>query len=154
VMSIPDQAMPLFYKLILGWQPKQLETMNTGLADGSLHPNEIKMQLAREIVGIFHSPDSAQEAQKRWDEVFRSGNKDAVPADIPQETLTSDKKIVDILRDLKMVASGSEAKTLMGNDGIRKNGAVVKDIHAMVTMDELPVVLQVGKRKYVRLIQA
>jgi tyrosyl-tRNA synthetase len=152
VMSIPDQAMPLFYKLILGWQPKQLETMNAGLADGSLHPNEMKMQLAREIVGIFHSLTSAQEAQKRWDEVFRSGNKDAVPADIPEEVLTSNKKIVDILRDLKMVSSGSEAKTLMGNDGIRKNGVVVKDIHAMVTMDELPVVLQVGKRKYVRLV--
>ena len=43
----------------------------------------MKMQLAREIVSIFHSPDDAEAAQKRWDEVFRSGS--GVPEDIPEE---------------------------------------------------------------------
>ncbi len=154
VMSIPDHAMPLFYKLILGWQAKQLEAMQAGLADGTLHPNEVKMQLAREIVSIFHSEADAQAAQKRWDDVFRSGSKDAVPDDIPHEVLREDKKVVDILRELKMVASNSEAKTLMQNGGIRMNGEKVEDAHAMVTVAMLPVVLQVGKRKYVRLVQA
>lgn len=154
VMSIPDHAMPLFYKLILGWQAKQLEAMQAGLADGTLHPNEVKMQLAREIVSIFHSEADAQAAQKRWDDVFRSGSKDAVPDDIPHEVLLEDKKVVDILRELRMVASNSEAKTLMQNGGIRMNGEKVEDAHAMVTVAMLPVVLQVGKRKYVRLVQA
>jgi tyrosyl-tRNA synthetase len=153
VMSIPDNAMHLFYKLILGWQDQALKELQDGLASGSMHPNDAKMQLAREIVSIFHSPQAAQDAQKHWDEVFRGGRKDALPEDMPEEKLSTEKKIVDILRDLKMVASGSEARTLMGNDGIRANGQVVKDVHASIKPEDLPVVLQVGKRKFVRLIQ-
>ncbi len=152
VMSIPDPAMPLFFKLILGWQPSKMTELTSGLENNSLHPNELKMQLAREIVGIFHSPADADAAQKRWDEVFRSGHKDAVPEDIPQEVLTEERKIVDILRDLKMVASGSEARTLIQNAGIRLNGEVVKDAIAVLTLAQLPAVLQVGKRKFVRLV--
>src|SRR5688572_9037161 len=57
VMSLPDKAMPIFYKLILGWSPQQLAELTRGLESGALHPNEVKMQLAREIVSIFHSPD-------------------------------------------------------------------------------------------------
>lgn len=152
VMSIPDQAMPLFFKLILGWQESELSALEAGLADGSKHPNEVKMSLAREIVGIFHSVDSAEQAQKRWDDVFRSKSKDAIPDDIPQEVLSETKKVLDILRDLKMVSSGNEAKTLIQNDGIRLNGELVKDLHATISTADLPCVLQVGKRKFVRLI--
>jgi tyrosyl-tRNA synthetase len=50
VMSVPDKAMPIFHKLILGWQSAQLRKLEDGLADGTLHPNEVKMNLAREIV--------------------------------------------------------------------------------------------------------
>jgi len=152
VMSVPDVAMPIYYKLILGWQSSQLSELERGLTDGSIHPNEAKMRLAREIVSIFHSPQDAEAAQKRWDEVFRSGNRDAIPEDIPQEVLHEDKKIVDVLRDLKMVASGSEAKQLMKGGGIRLNGHVVDDPQTIITRDNLPLVLQVGKRKYVRLV--
>jgi tyrosyl-tRNA synthetase len=59
---------------------------------------------------------------------------------------------VDVLRDLKMVASGSEAKQLMKGGGIRLNGHVVDDPQTIITRDNLPLVLQVGKRKYVRLV--
>lgn len=152
VMSIPDVAMPVYHKLILGWQPSQVSELERGLADGSIHPNEAKMNLAREIVSIFHSSQEAEAAQKRWDEVFRSGNRDAIPDGIPEEVLREDRKVVDILRDLKMVASGSEAKQLMKSGGIRLDGKVIDDPRKVVTCDNLPVVLQVGKRRYVRLI--
>lgn len=152
VMSLPDKAMPIYHKLILGWSAERLAELERGLADGSLHPNEIKMSLAREIVGIFHSPADAEAAQKRWDDVFRSGKKDAVPDDIPQEALTADEKIVDVLRRLNMVKSGKEAKQLIDQGGIKRDGQPVDDAQALVTLDELPVVLQVGKRKFVRLV--
>lgn len=152
VMSIPDQAMPLFFKLILGWLPDQMTALERGLADHTLHPNTTKMQLAHEIVSIFHSSADAEAAQKRWDEVFRSGSRDAVPDDIPEHTLREGRKLVDVLRELGMVASGNEAKTLMQNDGIRVNGEPVKDPLARIELEQLPVVLQVGKRRFVRLL--
>ncbi len=152
VMSLPDRAMSIFHKLILGWSAEQLQQLESGLADGSIHPNEAKMRLAREIVSIFHSPEDAITAQKRWDDVFRSGKKDAVPDDIPEETLTDDEKIVDVLRRLDMVKSGKEAKQLVEQGGIKCNGEPITDAQALITLAELPVVLQVGKRKFVRLI--
>ncbi len=153
VMSIPDQAMPVYHKLILGWQPQQMTELEAGLKAGSLHPNDVKMTLAHEIVSIFHSPEAAEAAQKRWDDVFRSKDKNAIPEDISEESLGEAKKVVDILRDLKMVSSGQEAKKLIEGKGIRMNGTAVEDVHAQITLDMLPVVLQVGKRKFVRLVQ-
>jgi tyrosyl-tRNA synthetase len=153
VMSVPDKAMLLYYKLLLGWQEAQLRELETGMANGTLHPNEVKMRLAREIVSIFHSPQDAEQAQKRWDEVFRSGSKDALPAEMPEEVLAEPRKLIDVLRDLKMVASGSEAKSLIQNAGIRMNSEVVTDPSLTLTPENLPVVLQVGKRKFVRLVR-
>ena len=152
VMSVPDKAMPIYHKLILGWSPKQIEGLEHGLSDGSLHPNEVKMRLAHEIVGIFFTPDDVEAAQKRWDEVFRGGS--GIPDDIPEEVLSEDERVIDILRRLEMVSSGGEAKRLMQGNGVRLNEEPVTDAQAMVTLDMLPVVLQVGKRKFVRLVKA
>ncbi len=151
VMSVPDKAMLIFHKLILGWSPAQLKELEEGLTSGALHPNEVKMGLAREIVRIFHSPESAEAAQKRWDEVFRSGG--GIPEDIPQEVLAGEERITDILRRLNMVSSGGEAKRLMQGNGIRLNEEPVTDPQTVVTPDMLPAVLQVGKRKFVRLVK-
>lgn len=150
VMSIPDRAMPVFYKLILGWTGVKLDEVKNGLEDGSLHPNEAKMRLAREIVAIFHSPADAEAAQKRWDEVFRSGS--GVPEEMPEHALIVEEKVVDVLRRLNMVASGGEARRLIEQGGVRANGEPVGDVQATVSPDALPIVLQVGKRKFVRLV--
>ncbi|MBK8025694.1 MAG: tyrosine--tRNA ligase [Chloroflexi bacterium] len=150
VMSLPDAAMPIFYKLILGWSGPKLEDIKAGLASGALHPNDTKMQLAREIVSIFHSPEDAEAAQRRWDEVFRSGS--GIPEDIPEATLSGEEKVVDILRRLNMVSSGGEARRLIEQGGVRADGAPITDVHATLKSEALPVVLQVGKRKFVRLV--
>lgn len=152
VMSLPDKAMPIFHKLILGWRAAQLAELEAGLKSGALHPNEVKMRLAYEIVSIFHSKDAADAAQKRWDEVFRSRDRGAIPEDIPQAVLNAEERITDVLRRLDMVGSGGEAKRLMEQDGVRLNGEVVKDALATIKPDMLPAVLQVGKRKFVRLV--
>jgi tyrosyl-tRNA synthetase len=153
VMSIPDKAMPIYHKLILGWQTDQLTVLEQGLSDGTLHPNEVKMNLAREIVAIFHSPADAQGAQKRWDEVFRSGDKGGLPEDMPEAQLDGDEEaVVAILRRLDMVSSGKEAKSLIKQGGVQLNQVPLEDQGAVITRDMLPIILQVGKRKFVKLV--
>ena len=152
VMSVPDKAMPIYHKLILGWTPTKMQELEQGIASGALHPNEVKMRLAREIVSIFHSPEAAEDAQKNWDEVFRGGS--GIPDDIPVEALSAEERITDLLRRLSMVSSGAEAKRLIQQNGIKLDGEPVTDIQATITPEALPVVLQVGKRKFVKLIAA
>ncbi len=149
VMSVPDKAMVIYHKLILGWSPAQLKELEDGLVTESLHPNEAKMRLAREIVTVFHSPTDADAAQKRWDEVFRSGG---LPSDIEEEALETEEKLTDLLRRLNMVASGAEARRLIEQNGVRLNDVLVTDSKGTVTLDMLPAVLQVGKRKFIRLV--
>lgn len=152
VMSIPDGAMPIYHKLILGWQGDQLKQLESDLASGRLHPNEAKMRLAREIVTIFHGEDESDAAQKRWDDVFRNRSGDGIPDDIPEEVLTEPRKVLDILRDLQMVESGKAFKTLVQGGGVRIDGEKIEDAQMVLSPAELPVVVQVGKRKFVRLI--
>ena len=151
VMSLPDKAMPIYHKLILGWSPAKVRELEEGLASGSIHPNQAKMRLAGDIVTIFHSAADAEAAQKRWDEVFRSGG---VPSEIEEQPLEAEEKLVDLLRRLNMVASGAEAKRLIQQNGVRLNDVIVTDIMATIKPDALPAVLQVGKRKFVRLVAA
>ncbi|MFN8560805.1 MAG: tyrosine--tRNA ligase [Anaerolineae bacterium] len=150
VMSVPDKAMPIYHRLILGWSPTQVRELEQGVASGALHPNEVKMRLAREIVAIFHNPAAAEEAQKNWDEVFRGGS--GVPEDIPEERLAAEERVTDILRRLGMVGSGAEARRLIEQNGVRIDGTPVTDMMATIKPDALPLVLQVGKRKFVRLV--
>jgi tyrosyl-tRNA synthetase len=151
VMKIPDKAMPIYFKLVLGWPPNRLRELEEGLASGKLHPNDQKMYLAREIVTIFHGEEGTQAAQKHWDQAHRNQE---VPDDILEERLAAEERVVDILRRLKFVASGGEAKRLMQQNGIRLNEQPITDPQATVKPDMLPAVLQVGKRKFVRLVAA
>lgn len=152
VMSVPDKAMPIFHKLLLGWSDAQLAELKAGLADNTLHPNEVKMALAREIVSTFHGQEASDAAQLRWDQVFRSKGGSAIPEDIPVETLAEDERVLDILRRLNMVSSGKEVRRLVEQNGVRLNEELVTDANMVVTVDMLPSVLQVGKRKFVRLV--
>jgi tyrosyl-tRNA synthetase len=152
VMSLPDKTMGIYHKLILGWMPSQVEELEAKLASGELHPNETKMKLAREIVSIFHSPEDAVASQERWDEVFRGGS--GIPDDIPEAVLTEAEEIRDILVRLEMVGSRAEAKRMIQQDGVRLNDEKVDNVQATLTPDDLPAVLQVGKRKFIRLVNA
>ena len=152
VMSLPDKAMGVYHKLILGWTPAQVEALEADLGTGAAHPNETKMRLAREIVGIFHSPVDAEAAQARWDDVFRGGA--GLPEAMDEAELASEEEVRDILVRLKMVKSRGEARRLIQQNGVRLNDAKVDSLQASVTPEMLPAVLQVGKRQFVRLVRA
>ena len=152
VMSLPDKAMGSYHKLILGWTPAQVAEQEDRLASGEAHPNEVKMRLAREIVSIFHSDKDAQAAQTRWDEVFRGGA--GIPDDMEEAELAADEEIRDVLVRLSMVKSRGEAKRLIQQGGVRLNDQKVASPQAVIALDDLPAVLQVGKRRFARLARA
>ena len=110
------------------------------------------MRLAREIVSIFHSPDAAAEAQNRWDEVFRGGK--GVPDNIADAAVTPGEEIRDVLLRLGMVGSRGEARRLIQQGGVRVDDVKVDDIRAVIQTEQLPAILQVGKRQFARLAAA
>ena len=151
VMSLPDKAMGVYHKLILGWTQARVDELEAKLKSGDLHPNQTKMSLAGEIVKIFHGADEAEAAQARWNEVFRGGA--GIPDDIEEAELAESAQVRDILLRLNMVSSRAEARRLIAQNGVRLNDEKVASLQAEVTTDMLPAVLQVGKRRFVRLVQ-
>lgn len=149
IMSLPDGAMPLYFKLVSRYTPAQIAEIEKGLADGSRHPRDTKMELAREIVSIFHGAESAGPAEAHFKAVFQKG---ALPDEMQSITFFGEPTLVDFLSDNKLVKSRSEARRLMEQNGVKVDGKAVADLSARLTVEKEAVV-QVGKRTFVRAVR-
>lgn len=147
VMSIPDEAMPQYFRLVTRWTPAQIEEIEEAMRLGRLHPMEAKKKLAWEIVDVFHGSEAADKAAEHFERVFQQGK---LPTNIPQFTLSGPINIVDLIFEAGLASSKSQARRLIQQGGVRLNGKRVEDIELLVPAKEA--VLQVGKRRFVRLM--
>ena len=144
VMSIPDKAMPDYFHLVTRWSAGEIEALESGLEDGSLHPRDVKMKLAREIVEIFHDPSAAKQAEENFVRVFQQHD---LPEDILEYSLVSGQSVLDVLEASGLVKSRSEGRRLIAQNGVRLDGEVLDDPNQ--AFPHLGV-LQAGKRRFVR----
>lgn len=147
VMSLPDHVMPIYFKLVTRYSPEQIAAIEQGLADGGLHPRDVKMGLAREIVSIFHGDEAAAKAEEHFVTVFQEGE---LPPEMPEYHLTAPQNIVDLLAEAGLTTSKSQARRLIQQGGVRLNGERIEEIGFTVPLREGT--LQVGRRKFVRLV--
>ena len=148
-MSLPDSAMPEWFRLAADFDSNELEEIEAGLAEGSLHPGETKRRLARAVTALYWGDEKAVAAEAEFDQVFKHGG---IPDDIDVFALGQDQKIQvpGLIRDA-MGLSGSEARRLLAQGAVKLDGELVE-------AQELPRealvgrVLQVGKRRFVRLV--
>ncbi len=141
LMSVPDDAMGLYWSLLLGEE-----------LDSSAHPGKAKREMARRLVDRFHGAGAGEGAEARFDEVHVRRE---VPADVPVYELTSgdgEQVHLPALIAGAFGTSASEARRLISQGAVRIDGEPVGG-------DELDLpggrlagrVLQVGKRRFVRL---
>lgn len=156
VMSIPDELMVKYYRLASTVPVDKIDTIETGLADDSLHPNKVKRALAQNIVATYYSEKEAQAAEDQFDLVFKQHE---VPEDIPeyQADLTPNDEgkvyVAKVLADAGLVQSVSEARRMIDGGGVKINNESIPAKSYNVAPDALQnAVVQVGKRKFVRLI--
>jgi len=148
VMSVPDSAMPLYYKLVSRYTPAQIAAIEQGQADGARHPRDVKMELAREIVGIFHGPETVAAAEQNFISIFQQH---ALPEDMEQVTVDRALTITDLLIFTQSAKSKNEARRLIDQGGVKLEGVTVEDAMKLIEISQ-PTVLQVGKRKFVKLM--
>ena len=149
VMSLPDFAMPVYFKLVTRYSPAQVAEIETGLAGGTRHPRDTKMELAREIVSIFYGDDKVAGAEAHFKTVFQKG---ALPEEMETLTVPDTPALVEFLAAHKLAASKGEARRLIEQSGVRVNGQTITDITARLDFNGEAVV-QVGKRKFVRVVR-
>ncbi|MDH7487571.1 MAG: tyrosine--tRNA ligase [Anaerolineae bacterium] len=149
VMSIPDTAMSNFMNLVTRWTPAQIAQIEADLASGKLHPRDAKMRLAFEIVESFYGTEAARQAEEHFRTVFQQRE---LPPEMPEFSLAAPINIVDLLHAAGLVRSKSDGRRLVQQGAVRLDGERVNDITAMVATEGRARVLQVGRRRFVKLM--
>ena len=148
VMSIPDSAMSNYFRLVTRWTPKEIGEIERGLEAGELHPMDVKMKLAREIVAIYHGDQAVEAAEASFRRVFQEGD---LPKEIQDFEVSGNPPLVDVMVEAGLTKSKSEARRLIKQNGVRLDDVPVDDPEMVLKLAD-PVVLRVGKRRFLRLL--
>lgn len=151
LMSISDDLMWMYYELISMKSLADVKKLRSDVSKGNVHPKDAKVELAKEIVARFHREDDAARAEAEFERVFA---KKETPSEIAEEVIKiSSKKIptVDLLVNLKMVGSKSEARRMIKQGGVSVNEGKISDInHELGCRGQH--IIRVGKRKFRRVV--
>jgi tyrosyl-tRNA synthetase len=144
VLSIKDDLITLYMECCTDIPMKEIEEVEKKMKKGA-NPKDFKMQLAREIVTMYHGEKAAEKAEADFQHVHADKG---VPDEMPEVKAKKGEFLIDILVAEKLVASKSEARRLIDQKGITLNDQVV------LTPDALAVagVVKVGKRKFLRIV--
>jgi tyrosyl-tRNA synthetase len=139
-MSLPDEPMPDYYSLVLGRKLPEAR------------PVEQKRELARSLVRTFHGEAAVAEAEEHFDTVVRR----EVPKDVPEVALTeSAVGIIALITLAGFAQTNGEARRFIRGGAVRLGGEQITDEKLYLPAESLTgKVLQVGKRRYARLVSA
>ena len=147
LMSISDDLMWRYYPLLTTMGEAEVAGLRARVERGEVHPKQAKADLARRIVGDFHSREAAEDAAKEFERVHGRGE---LPSDIRDLVVDfggePEKALARIIADGGFAASASEAARKIGQGGVRLGGQRVADPRHRLGPAGLPVVLQVGRR--------
>ena len=154
VMSIPDGLMPKYYRLCTALPVDEVEEIERQLSADELHPNAAKRRLAREIVALYHSTADAADAEAAFDRVFKEHK---APEDIAEYAadLSGTVFLPALLKEAGLVDTGSDGRRMVDQGGVRVDGRVVARGAFEIDGASLDgAVVQVGKRRYVRIVSS
>jgi len=147
-MSLPDSAMHNWFELVTRWTPEQIDGLLGAVGRGEMHPMEAKKQLAWEIVSIFDGDEAADRAAAHFERVHQQRQ---LPEEMSVRALAGPTNVVDIIFDAGLARSKSEARRLVQQGAVKLDGERVASIEAEIEVEGQRV-LQVGKRRFLRLV--
>jgi tyrosyl-tRNA synthetase len=151
VMSISDDLMWRYYELLTDLAPSQIESLRESAKNTERNPRDIKVELARSIIGDFHSAGAANQAEEEFNRVFREKQ---APEKIREWVVEYRQyKLPELLVRVPTLAKSSmaEARRLIQQGAVRINGERITDVNFEFSITDVPVLVQVGKRRFFRL---
>ncbi|MBP9551107.1 tyrosine--tRNA ligase [Veillonella sp. YH-vei2232] len=146
-MSIPDELMMRYFMLVTDMTIEEQEALEAKLESGEAHPRDVKMQLARTIVRLYHGEEAALAAEEEFKRVFQQH---ALPIDIPEYEMATPEGPVFVPQfctDAGLTASNGEARRSIKAGAFKINGE--KYTEENITLED-GMIVQVGKRKFVK----
>ncbi|MBU0501329.1 MAG: tyrosine--tRNA ligase [Gammaproteobacteria bacterium] len=150
LMSISDELMWRYFELLSFRSLDDIGRFRHAVAAGA-NPRDIKFELCKELVGRFHSAEVADRSQENFIARFRKGE---MPEEMPECQISAGAggiPVGNLLKELGLVSSTSEAIRMIGQGAVRIDGERVDD-KAMLLRAGVTLVCQVGKRKFARAV--
>jgi tyrosyl-tRNA synthetase len=147
IMSIKDELIVKYMTLVTDMELAEIAAVEKKLTSG-MNPRDAKIILAKSIVTRYHGNKAADEAEKKFTQVFV---KKEIPDEIA-EVFVLDKNwpLAELLEFTKLVDSKSEARRLIEQGGVRVDSAVIGDREAIIRPTR-GMIIQVGKRKFAKI---
>lgn len=147
-MSLPDELIIHYFKLVTDLSADEIKIYENELKSGK-NPRDIKMDLAQKLVSQLHSKEEAAAAKENFIKQFQ---KNELPDDMEEFSLTEPMKVTDLMLIAKLIPSKGEGKRLIDGGGVKLGSVKVEDPNLLITSEHKNTVLQIGKRKFVKII--
>lgn len=146
VMSINDQLIKKYFVLATRVPLSEIDQ----IIASQQNPRDQKLRLAEEIVALYHGKAHGEKAKDAFINQFSKGE---LPQDIPVKKIKpTSYQLSTLLVVAGMVESKSEARRLIEQKGVKINNEIVPKDYILEILGGDNLLLQVGKRKFVRLV--
>ena len=150
LVSMPDSLMWRYFELLSLKSNEDIEALKRDVEQGA-NPRDIKMVLARELVGRYHGEEAAANAHKSAGNQLADGE---LPEDLPEVHVdfegNEQAPIAAVLNRSGLANNSAQAKDMLGNGRVKVDGEVVARDHMLTTGASY--VIQAGKKRYARVI--
>jgi tyrosyl-tRNA synthetase len=147
IMSIPDEVMWTYFKLLLEYSDGAIEALKGG------HPMDAKKFLARSLVARFYGPEVGEQELADFEAVFSHGE---IPEAMPEFSLQAMAKdpvtLADAMAYSQFFESNREIRRLIEQGAVKVNGKSEKNFKFPLRSDRCPHVIQSGKRIFLKVI--
>ena len=148
-LSIPDSLIANYYELATDISNEELNSIKLQLKDPTVNPRNIKRNLAKKLVSMYHDSKAADEAEEEFDRIFI---KKEIPDEVPEFNWSKGNQsaILDLLTITNLASSKGEARRLVLQGGVTIDSVKVDDINTIIDIKDNSVI-KVGKRKFIRI---
>ena len=147
VMTIPDNLIIKYFELVTDVHPDKVDEIKNSLENG-MNPRDVKLELAREIVELYHGKSAVQSAEERFKIVFQ---KRQIPDDIKTvECLISNFNLAEIIVSNGLVKSKNEFRRLVTQGGVKINGEKITSLETIKETSEI--IVQIGKKHFIKIV--
>ena len=146
IMSISDDMIVKYFRLAADADDQKVEAIKSLLSNSKTNPRDVKRELGRAIVKLYHGADEAQAAEQHFDKVIVQKD---IPDEMDEVELKSDQLLVDIITNAGLTKSKSEARRLIKQNAVKLDSAVCKDIDQKLHAGKESVI-KVGKRRFLK----
>lgn len=147
VLSISDDLMWRYYELLSTQTLQEIEDLKQGVQNGTIHPKQVKDDLAIELVDRYHGKGAGQTACEEFKKIF--ANKE-IPSDIETYEVQNNSWICQVLVDTGIESSTSQARRDILAGAVKINQEKITDEKMNLTQGEY--ILQKGKKSFAKVI--